>query len=38
MAPFGLIGGVLMVTILGRVTLAKETSSAARTAASDVTL
>jgi MFS transporter, OPA family, glycerol-3-phosphate transporter len=37
MAPFGLIGGLLMLTILGRVTLSKATSSAARTADSDVT-
>ncbi|MEP6809430.1 MAG: MFS transporter [Chthoniobacterales bacterium] len=37
MAPFGLVGGLLMLTILGRVTLSKETSSAARTADSDVT-
>ena len=36
MAPFGLVGGLLMVTILKRVTLNKETSSAARTAEADV--
>ncbi|MGI8435432.1 MAG: MFS transporter [Chthoniobacterales bacterium] len=32
MAPFGIIGGLLMLTILGRVTLSKETSAAARAA------
>jgi OPA family glycerol-3-phosphate transporter-like MFS transporter len=37
MAPFGLIGGLLMLTIFRRVTLTKETSSAARTADSDKT-
>ncbi|MGI9086486.1 MAG: MFS transporter [Chthoniobacterales bacterium] len=31
MAPFGIIGGVLMLTIFGRVTMSKETSAAART-------
>lgn len=37
MAPFGLIGGLLMLTIFRRVTLTKATSSAARTAGADVT-
>jgi len=37
MAPFGLLGGALMLAILGRVTLAKATSAAARNAASGAT-
>ncbi len=37
MAPFGLIGGLLMLTIFGRVSLTKATSSTARTAETDAT-
>ena len=34
MAPFGVIGGLLMLTIFGRISLTKETSSAKRTSRS----
>ncbi|MFN2477524.1 MAG: MFS transporter [Chthoniobacterales bacterium] len=37
MAPFGLVGGILMMTIISRVTLSKQTSAAARTTESDRT-
>src|SRR5207245_10390815 len=33
MAPFGIIGGVLMLSILGRITLTKQTPAVARSLA-----
>jgi OPA family glycerol-3-phosphate transporter-like MFS transporter len=37
MAPFGFVGGILMMTIFGRITLSKQTSAAGRTREADAT-